>query len=53
VSVNTIGPLDGVKGTAIFLEQRPALLDALARDQDVQIIPEGFCELRLVVEQDP
>ena len=39
------------KAAAIFFKQCAALLDALIRDQDVQIVPEGFGKFRLVVEQ--
>ena len=51
VAIDTEGPLNGVKRAAIFFKQRAALLDAVVRDEDVQIVPEGFGELRLVIEQ--
>ena len=51
IAVDAVGPLHRVKSAAIFFKQRAALLDALVRHQDIEIVPERFGEFRLVVEQ--
>src|SRR4029078_11292619 len=51
VAINAIDPLHSIKNAAVFFEQCAAALDAFARHQDVEIVPDRLGELRLVVEQ--
>ena len=51
MAIHAIGALRSIESLPISFEQRAALLDALIGHQDVEIIPEGFGELWLIVEQ--
>ena len=51
IAIHAVGALHSVEDTPILFEQSAALLDALVGHQDVEIVPEGFGEFRLIVEK--
>ena len=51
VTIDAVGLLDLIEGRLMLRKDRAAVRDAVVVDQDVEIVPERFCELGLRIEQ--